>query len=243
MVCEEKIRISISSSFNLKFFCLETSGNNTIKLSSQSRICSFSSFSERRKRISIHRSVRYSALLKSLLIFFIIFIYGCENDKGVIDEWTRNVVLNEEAINIETYFSQKGVMKAKLKAPLMIRVPKVDSPYVEFPKSLHVDFYNDSIVIESWLDSKYGKYFENQNKVYLKDSVVVITAKGDTLKAHDLWWDQNAKLFYTDKYAEYRGKDKQIYGGKGFEATQDLKRRTFKYPTGTIKVEDSGFAD
>ena len=222
---------------------METSGNNTIKLQLQSKICSFSSFGERRKRISIHRSVRYSDLLISLLIFFIVFIYGCENDKKVIDEWTRNVILNEEAINIETYFSQKGVMKAKLKAPLMIRVPKVDSPYVEFPKNLHVDFYNDSIVIESWLDSKYGKYFENQNKVYLKDSVVVITAKGDTLKAHDLWWDQTAKLFYTDKYAEYHGKDKQIYGGKGFEATQDLKRRTFKYPTGTIKVEDSGFSD
>ena len=189
------------------------------------------------------RLVRYSASFKLLLIFFIVFIYGCENDKKVIDEWTRNVVLNEEAINIETYFSQKGVMKAKLKAPLMIRVPKADSPYVEFPKNLHVDFYNDSTVIESWLDSKYGKYFENQNKVYLKDSVVVITDKGDTLKALDLWWDQSAKLFYTDKYAEYHGKDKQIYGGKGFEATQDLKRRTFKYPTGTIKVEDSGFPE
>ena len=146
-------------------------------------------------RRSLVPLVRYSTSFQSLLIFSFVFIFGCENDKKVIDEWTRNVVLNEEAINIETYFSQKGVMKAKLKAPLMIRVPKIDSPYVEFPKKLHVDFYNDSIVIESWLDSKYGKYFENQNKVYLKDSVVVITDKGDTLKAHDLWWDQNAKLF------------------------------------------------
>jgi LPS export ABC transporter protein LptC len=222
---------------------LDTSRNNTIKLSLQSLICSFYSFTERIKRISLVRLVRYSASFKSLLIFSVILIYGCENDKKVLDEWTRNVVLNEEAINIETYFSQKGVMKAKLKAPLMIRVPKIDSPYVEFPKKLHVDFYNDSIVIESWLDCKYGKYYESQNKVYLKDSVVVITDKGDTLKAHDLWWDQNAKLFYTDKYAEYHGKDKTIYGGKGFEATQDLKRRTFKYPTGTIKVEDSGFPE
>jgi len=230
---------------------LDTSGNNTIKLSLRrsvhrpvlySTTASQFTQSEAKGRTFV-RLIRYSASFKLLIIVFIVFISGCENDKGVIDEWTRNVVLNEEAINIETYFSQKGVMKAKLKAPLMIRVPKADSPYVEFPKNLHVDFYNDSIVIESWLDSKYGKYFENQNKVYLKDSVVVITDKGDTLKAHDLWWDQNAKLFYTDKYAEYHGKDKQIFGGKGFEATQDLKRRTFKYPTGTIKVEDSGFAD
>ena len=29
-----------------------------------------------------------------------------------------------------------------------------------FPNTLHVDFYNDSTKIETWLDSKYGKYFE-----------------------------------------------------------------------------------
>ena len=66
-----------------------------------------------------------------------------------------------------------------------------------------MDFYDDSTKIESWVDSKHGKYFENLNKVYLWDSVVVINIKGDTLKSPDLWWDQNTKLFYTDKYAQY----------------------------------------
>ncbi|MEI9807152.1 MAG: LPS export ABC transporter periplasmic protein LptC [Bacteroidota bacterium] len=112
--------------------------------------------------------------------------------------------------------SQDGKMKAKLTAPLMLRV-LADTLYVEFPNSLHVDFYNDSTKIESWLDSKYGKYFETLDKVYLRDSVIVINIKGDTLKCPDLWWDQNAKLFYTDKYAEYHAKGKNIFGGKGWK--------------------------
>ena len=29
---------------------------------------------------------------------------------------------------------------------------------------------------------RYGKYFENLDKVYLRDSVIVITVKGDTLE-------------------------------------------------------------
>ena len=131
-------------------------------------------------------------------------------------------------------------MKAKLIAPLMLRYES-DTIYVEFPKSLHVDFYDDSTKIESWLDSKHGKYFENLNKVYLWDSVVVINVKGDTLKSSDLWWDMNTKLFYTEKYAEYRTKDKQIYPGKGLEATQDFHRITFKQPTGTVRVSDKDF--
>ena len=66
--------------------------------------------------------------------------------------------------------------------------------------------------------------------------------KGDTLKSPDLWWDQNTKLFYTDKYAQYLRKDKQIYPGKGLEATQDFKRITFKEPTGIIHVSDTSFS-
>lgn len=162
------------------------------------------------------------------------FVCSCENDEKVIKEMTEKVVMKEEAVNIESMLSQEGRLKAKLKAPLMIRV-FADTEYAEFPHSLHCDFYNDSTVIESWLDSKYGKYFENLGKVYLRDSVVVITTKGDTLRSPDLWWDQNRKLFYTDKYATYHAPGKQIYGTVGLEATQDLSSIIFKYPVGTIQ--------
>jgi LPS export ABC transporter protein LptC len=116
---------------------------------------------------------------------------------------------------------------------------EADTVYIEFPKSLHVDFYNDSTQIETWLDSKYGKYFETLNKVYLKDSVIVINVQGDTLRTPDLWWDQNSRLFYTDKYAEYHRKGKHIYGGKGLEATQDLRTLTFKFPTGSFSTDST----
>lgn len=168
------------------------------------------------------------------------FMAGCENDDKVLQDWTKKVVMKEEAIQVESYLSQDGKLKAKLKAPLMIRVAG-DTISVEFPKKLHCDFYDDSTQLETWLDSKYGIYYENLNKVYLRDSVVVITVKGDTLKSPDLWWDQSTKMFYTDKYATYHGVGKNIYGGKGMEATQDLKRIMFKETTGNLKVSENGF--
>ena len=147
--------------------------------------------------------------------------------------------MKEEARNIESFMSQGGKMKARLTAPLMYRVT-ADTQYVEFPRSLHVDFYNDSLVKDTWLDCKYGKYYETFNKVYLRDSVVVITLKGDTLKSPDLWWDQNKGIFYTDKYAEYRSKDQQVQGHKGLQATQDLKTVTFIEPTAVLDVKSNG---
>ncbi len=184
---------------------------------------------------SFHKKIIYAAAL----ITGCCFVSACENDEKKIADYTKNIVMKEEATDIESYLSQSGKMKAKLKAPLMYRV-SADTLYVEFPNSMHVDFYDDSTKVETWLDSKYGKYYEGLGKVYLRDSVVVITVKGDTLRSPDLWWDQNTKLFYTDKYAIYHGKGKSIYGGKGLVATQDLKSLTFNQPTGTVQVSDNG---
>jgi LPS export ABC transporter protein LptC len=168
------------------------------------------------------------------------FVAGCENDEKRIKELTEDVLMKEEAIGVVSYLSQDGKMRARLSAPRMLRV-STDTLFVEFPESLHVDFFNDTSGIETKLDSRYGKYYESLNKVYLRDSVVVITVKGDTLKSPDLWWEQNTKMFYTDKYAIYKGNGKDIYGGKGLVATQDLTSVIFNQPTGTVKVSDTGF--
>jgi hypothetical protein len=185
--------------------------------------------------------IQYFVRLMANGLLLTAFLFtGCENDEKVIRDLTEKKVMKEEAINIEGYLSQEGSMKAKLKAPLMLRV-SADTLYVEFPNTLHVDFYDDSANLESRLDSRYGKYFENLGKVYLRDSVIVITVKGDTLRSPDLWWDQNAKLFYTDKYAVYHGKGNVLYGGKGMVATQDLLSITFNEPTGTMQMSQNGF--
>ena len=173
-------------------------------------------------------------------LFFI--ISSCENDPKEIKALTQNVRMKEEARAVDSYLSQDGKVKARLRAPLMYRLT-TDSLYVEFPQSLHCDFYNDSAQVETRLDSKYGKYFENLNKVYLRDSVIVINTKGDTLLCPDLWWDQNTKLFYTDKYTVYHGVNKNFDGRNGMTATQDLHSIIFNNTVGAIKVSDSGFPD
>lgn len=189
----------------------------------------------------INRFLHKNILPAAALLIGCCFVYACGNSKKDIENWTRKVVMKEEANKVESYLSQDGKLKAKLTAPTMLRVA-ADTFYTEFPRTLHVDFYNDSTnERESFLDCKYGKYFDNLNKVYLKDSVVVISVKGDTLKCPDLWWDQNTKLFYTEHYAEYRTKEKLVNGGKGLEATQDFTRVTFKEVTGLLKMKENGF--
>ena len=175
-----------------------------------------------------------AALYSSCLLLFA----GCENDDKAISEWTEKKILVEEAKKVETYFSQNGKLRARLNAPLMIR-SESDTVYVEFPKKLHVDFYDSLTKKESWVDARYGKYFESLNKVWLRDSVVVISVKGDTLSTNELWWDQNTRKFYTEQKVRISTKNKNIYGGKGMEANQDLSDVIIRQPSGFVLVSDS----
>lgn len=181
------------------------------------------------------------ALIYLVLVFsFGMVLAACENTQEEINALNRRAVQIDSVIKIETYFSQGGITKARLTAPLMRRVTD-DTTYTEFPKSLHVDFYNPAQTVESWLDCKYGKYLENVNKVYLRDSVRVISINHDTLLCKDLWWDQNAEKFYTDKEAIYHSPTMPIYQGlNGMEATQDLKKISFKNSKGELMTNGSG---
>ena len=189
-------------------------------------------------RIAVGRKNFYACVCYILLFF----LAGCENSEQEIKELTQKKIGVDEARTIETYFSQAGKMRAKLTAPLMYRYQDT-LPRVEFPNALHVDFYNDSLQVESVLDALYGRYIEGQKKMYLKDSVVVIQKfNQDTLRCQELWWDQNKEIFYTDKPVKITKKDGTVLPGKGLEASQDFRNIKIINPSqGILPVPESEF--
>jgi LPS export ABC transporter protein LptC len=162
---------------------------------------------------------------------------SCENDPNEVANLNRKTREVEEGRDIVGTFSQSAVQRAELKAPLMYRV-KADSPYAEFPKSIHVNFYKEKNEIESVVKAKYAKYFETLGKVYLRDSVVVFITTGDTLYCNDLWWDQNANIFYTDKVVRIRTRTQQL-DGTGLWALANFSKYTIKNTTGIVTIPES----
>jgi len=168
-------------------------------------------------------------------------LYSCENKIKDLPSNARNSrqQMPEEGQQIESYLSEAGKVKGKLTSPYMLRYQKADTPYSEFPRTLHVDFYNDTLKIESQMDAKYGKYLQNQNKVFLRDSVVVKNIiKGDTLHCKYLWWDQNTQKFTTDDSVQIYTPDKILFG-TGMEADQNFRWYTIKHLTGSVLTSEN----
>ena len=183
-------------------------------------------------RFALYKLFKQAALLTGCL-----FVFGCENDINEVNKMTGTRSMVEEAKDVQSLLSQNGTLRARLKAPYMLRY-SADTAFLEFPMSLLVDFFDSSGRVESQLNARYGKHFETRGKVYLRDSVIVFNIKGDTLRCPELWWDQNTKKFYTDKFVRITQPDKIIFG-HGMEAEQDLSRYSVFKPTGIIIVSDS----
>jgi LPS export ABC transporter protein LptC len=190
----------------------------------------------------MHGSVLYKKIIAAFILGCI-FLSSCENSKKDIDDLTSKKLGVEEATNVDINYTLGGRPKAKLLSPLMWRVQDT-LPYVEFPKKLHVDFYDDSGNVQSKLDALYGKYFESKSLVFLKDSVRVINIKGDTLYCNELYWDRArvGREFYTDKPVRIRTLTK-IINGTGMESAQDFKNWLITDSRGSVIVPRSQFPE
>lgn len=180
-------------------------------------------------------------LYPAAFLFLFTFIISCGNSDKELNDYSSKSLGVEEIINADINYTLGGKAKAKLLSPLMLRVQDA-SPYVEFPKKLHVDFFNETGAVDSRMDALYGKYFEQESKVFLRDSVKVINVLGDTLYCDELWWDRSRKgnEFYTDKPVRIRRK-LQIIDGIGMDASQDFKAWHIINPVGIINVPNSQF--
>src|SRR5438874_1845707 len=100
--------------------------------------------------------------LKAVVIIGCFFMLGCSNNYQEVQDLAKKRMPVDTAKQVESYLSQDGIVKARLTAPVMITTTVSDTPTTEFPKSLHVDFYDSTQKIQSKLFAKYGLYYNNK---------------------------------------------------------------------------------
>lgn len=168
-----------------------------------------------------------------------LLLTACENDMAKVAAFNRrnNYVETAHGIHMDFWQNGKSFARSTLISPYMMRYS--DTPRIEFPQTLHADFFNDSThQVESRLDAHYGLYYEVLNKVYLRDSVVIVNlAKRDTIHCEDLYWDQNTGKFFTHKQVRIY-EPTQVIFGRGMESTQDFSDVTIDTITGVVQVQN-----
>lgn len=187
-----------------------------------------------------NKTVKYlHKIIIPVLAGIIILFNACEkSDIEKVNTLTKH--LNAPTIsvtNTEINYSENAALQIKITAPEINRYLDHEEPYSEFPKGLHVQFYDSTQTPSSSIKANYAIYDEEERLWTAENDVVAINEEGDTLNTEYLIWDMNAKKVYSDRFVRIVNKDGIIHG-TGFESNQDLSNWKIKKTSGTINIQD-----
>jgi LPS export ABC transporter protein LptC len=174
--------------------------------------------------------------LIGLLFFGVIFV-ACENDMQAVNEaLSKEHVSKETAEDIVLLYSDSAQLKVQVSGPMLVRHVNKREPREEFPEGIRVEFYNQNQIADSWLTAKYAIRYKNNKTIVAQDSVVLYTAKKDTIRTSELIWDEGKGIVFTDKFVRITNPERTI-NGYGFKTNQDFTVYEINAIEGELEVE------
>lgn len=178
----------------------------------------------------------YARLAVAVLGMNLVLFTACKNDPKEINELvSKQAIQEDKAEDVTIIYSEQGKSRIRMFATEFIRNEIAKPPFVDMRKGLKVEFFDDSMNIESTLTAMYARWYEGKGNVLIRDSVVVINKKGETLRTEELIWNQDVRKFYTEKFVRINTPDQVMYGD-GLEANEDFSWYRIKNPKGTVRV-------
>jgi LPS export ABC transporter protein LptC len=154
-----------------------------------------------------------------------------------INEITGKARVGEDyGEDVTILYSIGGKTKARLSTHTFVRSESSNPPYTEMKDGLKVEFYDDSAVVKSTLTARYGRWYERESNVLLRDSVHIINDKGEQLFTKELVWNQKLQKFFTEKPVRIITPTQVLYGS-GMEANQDFSLYQITNISGSVQVE------
>ena len=164
----------------------------------------------------------YTVFQYSIIPIFLFFLVGCDSEMSTVPrEITKNDLYIERATDIEMLYSDSAVVRLSIQAPTLLNHIKSGHERKEFPDGIKVDFFNEVGQTTSTLTAKSAVQNDRENKIFIREDVVVKSQNNETLETDELIWDERAKNLYTDKWVKVSTPDEVIYG-YGFTANQEF---------------------
>jgi len=175
-------------------------------------------------------------MIRNIFIILLVFLTfsGCKKSSlKEVEQLTKEKnSANEIAYDIEFIVSDSAKVKAKLTAPKM-EVFSQEGQYAVLPDGLEIVFYDNHLHPNAFCSANYGMRKTREKVITLRDSVVVVNLKGDTLNTEELIWDERSDKVFSKKFVKVRTKT-EIIKSEGFESDPTFSYYKFYKIRGVI---------
>jgi LPS export ABC transporter protein LptC len=158
-----------------------------------------------------------------------------EADKQKVMNERINLPL-ETGKNIYITYTDSGLTKAKVFAPILERYATDTRSETVMQKGITAYFYSKDGKVDSYLKSKYAVRYEREKKMIARNDVILVNSKGDTLNTEELIWEEGKQMIHSDKYVRITTKD-EIIMGDGFESNTEFTKYKIFSIRGTISLK------
>lgn len=171
-----------------------------------------------------------------LSILSLLFLFSaCENDMEKVKFYGKGLKDPQEmAKNIKILYSDSARVKLELIAPVLNHY-QTENPYIEMPKGLVANFFDENQIVKSHLKADYGIRYEREQRMEARKNVVVVNEKGEQLNTEHLIWDEQKQKLLSNDLVTITTKDQMIIGN-GFEANQDFTKYKIFNIKGTFNI-------
>lgn len=188
--------------------------------------------------INMTNSSFQKTILTAVFTAVIILLQSCKNDnieKIQVLTASDNLPL-EVGTNIILNYTDSGLVKAKVFAPMLERYDNEKSNQSIMKKGITAYFYNKDKKITSYIKSKYAIRNDRLRTMTVKNEVIVVNIKGDTLRTESLVWDEKTNKINTTDNVKITTPDEIIYG-EGLESNTAFSEYKIYKITGILSIK------
>ena len=171
------------------------------------------------------------------------FLFSCGNDSSEIADMSersaiRDSLTVEIAQDVTITYTDSAILQATIAAPLMKRFPDKGNPRLEMPEGVHAVFFDGIGDTSSVLDAKYAMHYEKEDRIEIRDSVVVLNRNDEEITTDELIWDKKKRTVTSDRPVRVRIRNEKIIKAEGFESDESFLNYTFKKVTGIVYLDE-----
>lgn len=159
---------------------------------------------------------------KIVFVFLVTHIVSCESNFKEIQKINfSEFVPSGEAEDFNLKYTDSGRIKSVLLSPKMLDYATVQYPFTSFPKGIDLTMF-DANGKKTFVKSNTAISFKETQIIDLQGNVTITNEQGQKMTTEQLYFDQKAEWFFTDKKYNFVSPSGSL-NGEGVDFSKDFK--------------------